>query len=544
MQRLEPPAISKKGIVKTAPKETEFTERDYTRFRDLVRMRSGIYFGERKRNDLKSGVLKAFHYSGMHLLSEYYDALANGFTHSTLFKTLISFLTVGETYFFRHFDVIEKEILPRLVKAHHHDKSLRIWSAGCSTGEEPYTVAMVLHSIIPDLKNWSLTIVGTDINVNSLSYAKEGIYRPWSLRSIPDSYKNKYFTKKEGLYYLNSEIRSMVRFDYLNLVEECYPAADNMTMDLDMILCRNVTIYFEAQTTIQVINRFYDALKERSYLAVGHAEPSSLIYDAYVPEIYPDAVLYRRDSAAKRDLHYKTGIRIRRETMERVKPAYSKSIAPHLEDLQKQLKKMQDDFVAIPKPEPSVIRKKLTQKSEEISPKIVEETDKRRGHDSEAELFAKGIELFTLKDFKGSLDHFLRLLEDYPSNGRAAYMVAHIHANLDNVAVAKEYCYRAIHLDSLLLEAYYLLGLIFKEEKNFDESIKMLKKAIYIEANFAVGYYELAVNYFKLEDTVQARKHLKQTESILKSLPPDERVGVLDDLTARELRMMVSMWDK
>lgn len=526
------------------PRETEFTEHDYVRFRDLVRMRSGIYFGERKRNDLKSGVLKAFHYSGMHSLGEYYDALANGFTHSTLFKTLISFLTVGETYFFRHFDVIEKEILPRLVKAHHHDKSLRIWSAGCSTGEEPYTVAMVLHNIIPDFKNWSLTIVGTDINVNSLSYAKEGIYRPWSLRSIPDSYKNKYFAKKEGLYYLNPEIRSMVRFDYLNLVEECYPAADNMTMELDMILCRNVTIYFEAQTTIHVINRFYQALKERSYLAVGHAEPSSLIYDAYVPEIYPDAVLYRRDSAAKRDLHYKTGIRIRREAAERVKPAYSmtKSITPHLEDLQKQLQKMQDDFVAMPKPESSAIREKLSKKSEELSPKV--EEDKRRGHDSEAELFSKGIELFTLKDFKGSLDHFMRLLDEYPSNGRAAYMIAHIHANLDNVAVAKEYCYRAINQDSLLLEAYYLLGLIFKEEKNFDESIKMLKKAIYIEANFAIGYYELAVNYFKMENTVQARKYLKQTESILKSLTPDERVGVLDDLTARELRMMVSMWDK
>jgi tetratricopeptide (TPR) repeat protein len=122
-------------------------------------------------------------------------------------------------------------------------------------------------------------------------------------------------------------------------------------------------------------------------------------------------------------------------------------------------------------------------------------------------------------------------------------MIAHINANLDRIEDAKKYCYLAIEKDSLLIEAYYLLGLIFKEENAFDDSIKMLKKTIYINMNFVVGYYELAVNYFKLGDTVQGRKYLKQTDKALKGFDPEARVGVLDDLNARELGMMVKMWD-
>jgi tetratricopeptide (TPR) repeat protein len=135
------------------------------------------------------------------------------------------------------------------------------------------------------------------------------------------------------------------------------------------------------------------------------------------------------------------------------------------------------------------------------------------------------------------------LIQRNPKNGRALYMIAHIQANLDQVGPAKEYCHRAIEQDALLIEAYYLLGLILKEENIFDDSIRMLKKTIYIDPNFAIGYYDLAVNYFKIGDTIQGKKYLKQTENILKTKNADERVGILDDLTARELGMMVTMWN-
>lgn len=474
---------------------------------------------------------------------------------------MVSFLTIGETYFFRHFDVIEKVVLPNLIKSHQHDKTLRIWSAGCSTGEEPFTVAMVLNHLLPDINNWNITIVGTDINVNSLQYAKDAVYRPWSLRSISDYYKNNYFTKKDGLYYLDERARSLVKFDYLNLVDDAYPSAETSTKDLDLIFCRNVTIYFEMETTIKAVHKFYDCLKEKGFLAVGHAEPSSLIYDAFVSEIYPDAVIYRRDSALKKEQQYKTGIRIRRDIFkdysdQQTMTTVSKTPMPDLAILQKQIEKLQVQK-ALPDKEPpqvtrSEIREKLSQRSEQLETKRTKEqteepvTDaetERRAKLNESELFSKGIELFQQKDFAAAEKSFIDLIERYPKNARASYMVAHIKANKDQVEDAKRYCNIAIENDSLLIEAYYLLGLIHKEENAFDESIKMLKKTIYIDPNFAIGYYDLAVNYFKLGDNVQGHKYLKQTERILKTCSPEDRIGLLDDLTARELGMMVKMWD-
>lgn len=553
--------VIKRPAVKAISRETEFTDEHFVKFRDLIRTKSGIFFADRKRADLKAGVLKAFHYSDEKNLAQYFDHLYNEKSNSPSFKLLVSFLTIGETYFFRHFDVIERVVLPNLIKSHQHDKTLRIWSAGCSTGEEPFTVAMVLNQLLPDIREWSISIIGTDINVNSLQYAKDAVYRPWSLRSINDYYKNNYFTKKDGLYYLDERARSLVKYDYLNLVDDAYPSAETSTRDLDLIFCRNVTIYFEMETTIKAVHKFYDCLKEKGYLAVGHAEPSSLIYDAYVSEIYPDAVIYRRDTTLKKEQQYKTGIRIRRDIFkdysdQQTMTSVSKPAMPDLAVLQKQIEKLQvhktPSDIDIPPATRSEIREKLSQRSEQIETKrtkalpeeTISETEiERRAKLNESELFSKGIELFQQKDFAAAEKAFIELVERYPKNARALYMIAHIKANKDQVEDAKQFCNNAIENDSLLIEAYYLLGLIHKEENAFDESIKLLKKTIYIDPNFAIGYYDLAVNYFKLGDNVQGHKYLKQTERILKTCNPEDRIGLLDDLTARELGMMVKMWD-
>ena len=551
----------KRSPAKYSARDTEFSEEYFIKFRDLIRTKSGIFFADRKRADLKAGVLKAFHYSDMKNLRDYFDLLSVEKSNSPAFKMLVSFLTIGETYFFRHFDVIERVVLPNLIKSHQHDKTLRIWSAGCSTGEEPFTAAMVLNHLLPDIREWSISIVGTDININSLQYAKDAVYRPWSLRSINDFYKNNYFAKKDGLYYLDERVTSLVKFDYLNLVDDAYPLSENSTKDLDLIFCRNVTIYFEMETTIKAVHKFYECLKEKGYLAVGHAEPSSLIYDMYISEIYPDAVIYRRDTSLKKEQQYKTGIRIRRDIFkdysdQQTMTATSKQTLPDLSGLQKQIEKLQvhkkPPKIEQPALQRSEVLEKLSQRSEEIETNLIQASPEkipaqseveRRAQLNESDLFSKGIELFQQKDFSAAEKSFIELVERYPKNARALYMVAHIKANKDLVEEAKHYCQKAIESDSLLIEAYYLLGLIYKEENAFDQSIKLLKKTIYIDPNFAIGYYDLAVNYFKLGDNVQGHKFLKQTDKILKTCNAEDRIGLLDDLTARELGMMVKMWD-
>ncbi len=533
---------------RTVALETEFDEHDFQEFRSLIRQRTGLFFNERRRNDLKTGILKAFHYSSMKSLRDYYRALSESQGQSVLLKTLVSFLTVGETYFFRHFDVIEREILPRLIKAHQHDRTVRIWSAGCSTGEEPYSVAMVLHHLLPKLREWNIFILASDININSLQYAREGVYRPWSLRSIPDWYKERYFEKGEGLYILDPEIRSMVQFDYLNLVDECYPSSANGTHDLDLVFCRNVTIYFETETTIKVIDRFHRALKEKSYLAVGHAEPSSLIYDEYETEIYPDSVIYRKDSSASRDRKSRTGIRIRQEYPRTVPETIQ--VTPPLENLTKHITRLTREEPGISRKsdkERQELREKLAKRTEELGRQYGKKTEvekERREELTESELFDQGIKAFQCREFQKASEMFDRVVVQSPGNGRALYMLGHVYANLNDVQRAIEYCRRAIEKDSLLIEAYYLLGLILKEENSFDESIRFLKKAIYIDLEFAIGYYELAVNYFKRGDMASGRKYIRETLRILKKKADDERVGVLDDLSARELKMMCHMWER
>lgn len=541
---LSAPAKAESKSERLLLSETEFSDWDFQRFRDHIRRRSGLFFNDRRRNDLKAGVLKAFHYSSLRSLGDYYDALcAPG--SDAMFKTLVSFLTVGETYFFRHFDVIEREILPRLIRSHQHDRAIRIWSAGCSTGEEPFSVAMVLHHLLPEIKNWDITIMATDINVNSLQYAREGVYRPWSLRSIPASYKDRYFEKNHGLYELSPDIRTMVRFDYLNLVDDCYPSDQNGTQDIDLLFCRNVTIYFETETTIKVIDRFYRTLKDKAYLAVGHAEPSSLIYDEYETEIYSDAVIYRKDPSARRERMAKTGIRIRRDFERALTDQAAKSA---MTDLTQKITRMAKTDVVEQKTDVQrkKIREKLTRRTEELERhygKAKEQAAERRADMTESELFDSGVKHFHDKAFAQAVDRFEQVIAQSPANGRALYMLGHIHANLNDVGRAIDYCQRAIEKDSLLIEAYYLLGLILKEENRFDESVRNLKKAIYIDLEFAVGYYELAVNYFKRGDAATGKKHIRETLRILNKKSDEERVGVFDDLTVRELKMMCHMWE-
>ncbi|MCB0834910.1 MAG: hypothetical protein KDC45_15680, partial [Bacteroidetes bacterium] len=305
-------------------------------------------------------------------------------------------------------------------------------------------------------------------------------------------------------------------------------------------------IYFEADTTIKVVNKFYECLKEKGYLAVGHAEPSSLIYDRYLSEIYPDAVMYRKDSAAKKEQQYKTGIRIRRDIFKEYKVQAASGpvhhpMVPKLSMLQKQI-----DRLKVEPKKPTVVKKKeALAPVPDVQPRAAGEgapSEDRRSEMTESQLFAAGIELFQQKDFNGAEKNFHEVVALNSRNGRALYMIAHIKANLDQIAEAKAYCFKAIDSDSLLLEAYYLLGLIFKEENAYDESIKMLKKVIYIDQNFAMGYYELAVNYFKMNDNVQGNKYLRQTDKLLAERLPDDRVGILDDMTVAELGMMIKMW--
>ena len=210
-------------------------------------------------------------------------------------------ITVGETYFLRYveqFTALKAHILPELIARHAQTKRLRIWSAGCATGAEPYSVAILLAELLGDqIADWRLTILGTDINESALAAAREARFGAWALRSLSAEQKQAWFTQDDRTWRLRPRFRSLVRFQYGNLLDLLGPAAPLDLTDFDLILCRNVLIYFHPDAMNAVVGALAQRLGDEGWLLVGHAEPNPG-FEAHVRTItLPGAVAYRRRTA-------------------------------------------------------------------------------------------------------------------------------------------------------------------------------------------------------------------------------------------------------
>jgi chemotaxis protein methyltransferase CheR len=221
------------------------------------------------------------------------------FTHPT-WQRIIQAMTIGETYFFRnqyHFLALRNHILPELIERRRTSglKQLRLWCAGCSTGEEPYSIAILLQELLPDIQDWSITLLATDINDAYLAFAKHGIYNKRSFRNeTPEAVIQQWFNPIPEGYQVKGAVRRKVVFSALNLVSDDYPAYTNNTMQMDLIICRNVTIYFDSTTTKTVAERFHRALGINGWLLVGHSEPNMEIYKDFTVRNFENAILYQK----------------------------------------------------------------------------------------------------------------------------------------------------------------------------------------------------------------------------------------------------------
>ena len=220
--------------------------------------------------------------------------------NTPLWQEIIREITVGETYFFRNkpqFDALRFQIFPALIaqRRRQNQKYLRVWSAGCATGEEPYSIAMLLRDLLPDWREWSLFILATDINQGMLDTARAGRYRSSSFRmETPPDLRQRWFEAHNGIYTLDPLIRQMVTFRPLNLVDGDYPSQATFTVGHDVVLCRNVTIYFNYEQTSSVIGRLHGALADDGWLLVGHSEPQLHVYDAFQMVRQDGTILYRK----------------------------------------------------------------------------------------------------------------------------------------------------------------------------------------------------------------------------------------------------------
>ncbi len=230
-------------------------------------------------------------------------ALRNSSFTEPLWQTFIQAITVGETYFFRdqgQIDALRFHILPQLIAEHQKtgNKQLRLWSTGCATGEEPYSLMMLLHELLPDIESWRITLLGTDINLAFLERARRGLYRAASFRNeTPEYVQLRWFRSTREGYQLDPAIREKVTFLPLNLANNSYPLPENFTMNMDLIVCRNVTIYFDQDIMQNIVRRFYQSLNDRGRLMVGHSELSTMTYREFSTCDYERVVYYQKVAA-------------------------------------------------------------------------------------------------------------------------------------------------------------------------------------------------------------------------------------------------------
>lgn len=269
--------------------------------RALIADRLGLDFPEARQADLERGLLQAFRTSSVSAPEAYLDLLANLPKGSSELMRLAGYLTVGETYFFRDqalFEALKQHILPSLIETRRAEGilRLRLWSAGCATGEEPYSLAILLDHLLPDLSDWALTILATDINPDALEAARKGCYREWAFRETPRWIQDRYYHRRSAdMFELGQTIRRMVTVAPLNLVEESYPSMVTNTSAMNLILCRNVLMYFTHEAQRACVARLQRALVPGGWLVVSPAEASTELFHPLVAVDVAGAILYRKE---------------------------------------------------------------------------------------------------------------------------------------------------------------------------------------------------------------------------------------------------------
>jgi len=272
------------------------SDKDFEQLRDFIYNLCGMYFHSTKKYFLESRLTRRMEATGAKTYQDYYLMLKSPRGSEEL-KFLMDEITTNETYFFRNVPqlaALETKLLPEIVETKNKMgfRKLRIWSAASSSGEEAYTMAMILlEKRATLLKDWIIEIVGTDINETMISQAKEGVYNAYSVRNIPDVYKRKYIKEDNGKFIISAEVKKFVTFNKLNLHED----SEMIIMkSFDFIFCANVLIYFDTASKSKVVQHFYNNLQPYGYFFVGQSESLHGVNDKFKTVHFPGGFGYKK----------------------------------------------------------------------------------------------------------------------------------------------------------------------------------------------------------------------------------------------------------
>lgn len=531
-------------------------------FSRFISEKTGLNFQDHRKNELVAGINAASMEFGFPDTEECIRWLldSNASLSKKQIEILSAYLTVGETYFFREmeaFESIEKIILPQLLRAADYGpRTLRIWSAACSTGEEAYTIAMLLDQKKQWLKNWTISILATDINIKALKKAELGIYSEWSFRNIPDNYKQMYFIPLEKkMYEIKPEIRHMVHFDYLNLAEDNYPSLLNGTNGMDIIFCRNVLMYFLPKKANEVITKLHQSLVMGGWIIVAPTDSFHVLsFNCFRRDRTSTAVFAKVDNSCvslpeKLSEDYtqtspQTIISAERTT---VRPPFVRS-SPHVPPV---------------KLSANVTNVTNITGNGNRSDRVNVENENPPGQTKNDTYLSDALKLYNQGAYTKALDLLSNVLNPghpgYGMNckplaecsevlnginvvsegiirGNVYALTARTCANMGRLTEADQWCRKAIECDKLNPEYHYLNGLISLERGDENAAVRALKKCLYVDQDFVLAHFTLGNILYNMKNMRDSFRHLNAVLSLLSSYDNETNISVEEGITAGRLK--------
>lgn len=467
---------------------------DFVTLKRYILDETGLEYYVNREDDLAQRLQKRLTARGITRAREYLNLLRRADANAKAeWDTLIDAVTIGETYFFRYseqFDALREQILPELLRRNAATRQLNIWCAGCSNGAEPHTLAILLQRDFGDLlRDWQVSILGTDINERFLQQARGGWYQSWALRTLDEASRRLWFDYDASThhYTLKPGYKKNVRFASHNMIHETPPLPE--VGHWDMIFCRNVLIYFDAPTIRQQILRFADSLEAGGYLFLGHAEPGQVPEMARLFETVrlPGALLYRRrkeGEAGDSTTLYRP--------QEYAPPFLAREEAPTLPWAPMELPELPRTAVAYPLQSPAISTQTITDTPEVMRAAIRRLLDNGRASEAESQLASL---LAPSQSGKSTLRH-----------------------------------------DPIL---HYYHALALEQLERWDEVEKALRRTLYLDRSFLLAHYHQALLAERSGDTDRAARALDTVLKLLQNLSADsqgrESLSTLADMTPEEM---------
>jgi chemotaxis protein methyltransferase CheR len=475
----------------------------------LIGSQTGLHFPPKKWSALKKAAQNTAAAHGMNV-RDFMEGLLSPCADGQMLNALVNHLTIGETYFLRDkhlFQLLKDHIIHDLVTCRlGNNEKINILSAGCASGEEPYSIAILIDQSFPAIRKKDITIIGTDINSLFLEKARKGIYSQWSLRETPDTILTRYFTPStSATFALSSHIRDRVRFVHLNLVENDYTAHLNFREPFHIVLCRNVLMYFDDGNRMKVISKLTGIMAENGWLITGPAETGFIQSSDLIPVRCANTLLHRKSTSSKT---------IRRNDLT---PAWAQH-PPEPEPRRRQ-----------PRPAPlkTGIKTPYAGIADE-KPGIVQ--------------YQEALDLYEKGEYTNAASMLERLITRNNAPGasflmatEAMMLLARSYANLGMLKIARYWCEQAVASEKLNPEIHFLQATILQDAGDVPAAVQSMKQALFLDPEFIMAHFMLGL----LVPSPAGEKSLQNALGLLKNRDPEEVLPFSEGITAARLTEMI-----